>query len=206
MRDDEDVGAKAAEQADDLAFAAEVLSSRGQVDRSRIGIVGHSFGARGGLLLAMRDTSVRALVSLDGGIGVATGTASLEHTQGYAAPEAKAPMLHFYETLDAYMTPDFALLRSLTSSDRWLVGPVPLRHHLFTSLGTDSTLGASTGSNATTVRAYVAVMQATGEFLDAFVKNVPASRAAVSGSAGWPARLPSTHLRAVTTPPSRARP
>ncbi|HEY8258461.1 MAG TPA: alpha/beta fold hydrolase [Gemmatimonadales bacterium] len=206
MREETEVGEKAAEQAGDLGFAVEVLARRAQVDASSIGVVGHSFGARGGLLLAMRDERVRALVSLDGGIGVATGSSSLEHTKGFSALGAKVPTLHFYETLDAYMAPDFSLLRRLTSSERWLVGPVGLHHHLFTVLGTDSTLGAATGSDSRSVRAYAGVMQATGEFLDAFVRDLPAARATVLGSPGWPAGLPTTHLPAATTPPIRARP
>ena len=60
----------------------------------RIGVVAHSFGARGALLLSMRDPRVAALVSLDGGIGTATGRASFEVLPSYHAGAATAPILH----------------------------------------------------------------------------------------------------------------
>jgi pimeloyl-ACP methyl ester carboxylesterase len=91
-------------------------------------VVAHSFGARAALLLAMLDPQVAAVVSLDGGIGTATGRASLEALPFYRAAAVRAPILHFYEELDEFMAPDFGLLHSLTAADRWLVS-VPAMHH-----------------------------------------------------------------------------
>jgi pimeloyl-ACP methyl ester carboxylesterase len=100
--------------------------------------VGHSFGARGALLYDMRERRVAALVSLDGGIGTATGRAGFEAAPSFRAGSARAPILHFYQPLDKFMTPDFGLLRSHDSAERWLVRVPGLHHHQFTSLGAAS--------------------------------------------------------------------
>ena len=199
MEHEEEMGARAAEQAADLALVLATLARLPQVEVTRVGVVGHSFGARAALLFAMAEPRVRALVSLDGGIGTATGRASLEAEPGFHARASKAPILHFYETLDPFMAPDFALLRTLTSADEWLVGPVGLHHHLFTSLGADTGLGAATGATAGSVEAYSAVTLATGRFLDAFLKgNGRVLQASLPSD--WARGLPVTRVRASTKP------
>ena len=72
MESEADVPAMAEEQARDLEVALQVLSPRGMVDAARAGVIGYSFGSRPALLLAGRRPALRALVSLDGGIGSAT--------------------------------------------------------------------------------------------------------------------------------------
>lgn len=187
LTDEAQMGARAAEQAIDLERAAEELRRRrSDIAGDLIGVVGHSFGARAGLLMLMRGAGVRALVSLDGGIGTATGRSSLEALAGFRATAAQAPILHFYETLDDHMTPDFSLLRSLTGAERW-VRRTPLRHHLFTSLGaasgTHRDMRVAIAANDTTAAAYIAVVEETKGFLDAFLKHKPAARARLNGPA-----------------------
>jgi len=188
LTDEAQMGTRAAEQAMDLERAAEDLRRRrSDIADDLIGVVGHSFGARAGLLLLMRDSGVRALVSLDGGIGTATGRSSLEALPGFRATAVQAPILHFYEELDDFMTPDFSLLRSLTGAERW-VRRAPLRHHLFTSLGaasgTHRAMRVAIGADDTTAAAYIAVVEETKGFLDAFLKHEPAARARLDGPAG----------------------
>lgn len=133
--DEADLGPGAEEQADDLADIVNLVSKRPDVDARRIGIVGHSLGARGALFLAMRDRRVRALVSLDGGIGAASGNASMAASPSFASRRLRAHVLHFYETEDAFMTPDFTLLADLREADIVLAHTPGLHHHHFTSLG-----------------------------------------------------------------------
>lgn len=190
LKDEEELGARAEEQELDLAFVRERLAGRPDIIGPHIGLVAHSFGARAALLLAMRDSLVTALVSLDGGIGTATGRTSLEAVPFYRAGAVRAAILHFYEELDAFMTPDFGLMRSLTAADRWLV-PVPtLHHHHFTSLGAVSidypTLRPAIAATAETAQAYASVARATLEFLDAFVKGDQIDRDRFRRGAGWP--------------------
>ena len=189
LTDEREVGARAAEQARDLALLAGEMARRPDVDASRIGLVGHSFGARAALLLAMRDTRVAALVSLDGGIGTAAGRGSLEAAPGFAPERLETPVLHLYETADSVMAPDFGLLRSLDRADRW-IGRVPgMRHHLFTSLGAAAGeqpgLRRALGASAEVGAGYAAIAAATADFLDAFVAGDERARERIRKGADW---------------------
>jgi dienelactone hydrolase len=190
LTDEAQMGARADEQALDLVFVRESLADRPDVIGGHFGLVAHSFGARAALLLAMRDSRVAGVVSLDGGIGTATGRASLEAVPSYRAGALRAPILHFYEELDAFMAPDFSLLRSLTAADRWLVSVPALHHHHFTTLGAVSIqypqLRPAIRATAATAEAYASVARATLEFLDAFTKDDRTARARFRRGAAWP--------------------
>ena len=144
-------------------------------------MVGHSFGPRGALLLAMRDSRVGALVSLDGGIGTATGLPALEAVPTFDPAAVRAPVLHFYERFDRFMAPDFTLLRTLQNADRWLVEVPALHHSGFTSLGAVSQSRPSLPLAEITADAmgnqYAGVERATLEFLDTFLSGDAAARA-----------------------------
>jgi dienelactone hydrolase len=134
MKSADDVGPFAQRQAEALSRAASLLDGLGGVDAARMGVVGHSFGARAALLVAMHDARTRAVVSLDGGIGTAQGVESFRSAPWFDASRVTPPILHLYETADSFMSPDFALLRQLR-------GPLTveevsgLRHVHFTTLG-----------------------------------------------------------------------
>jgi dienelactone hydrolase len=134
MKSADDVGPFAQRQAEELSRAASLLGDLGGVDVARMGVVGHSFGARAALLVAMHEPRLRAGVSLDGGIGTAQGVDSFRRAPWFDANRVTPPILHIYETSDSFMSPDFTLLRQLR-------GPVTLeealglRHVHFTTLG-----------------------------------------------------------------------
>lgn len=174
MKSEEDIAAKAEEQAGDLAVAALKVKTRQELEAEGLAVVGHSFGARAALLFAMSDSPVRALVSFDGGIGAKTGRGTLERSGLFNAKAMTAPILHFYEDLDAFMAPDFDLLDSLDGSRRFLVKVPAMRHVHFTSVGPLSSqtpsLAAATRATAATDRSVKVVSSSTVSFLDAFVK------------------------------------
>ena len=182
MKGEEEIAAKAAEQAADLAYAASQGKTREEVQQEGLAVVGHSFGARAALLFAMRQPAVRAFVSLDGGIGAKTGRGSLERSPLFDAKALKAPLLHFYEELDAFMAPDFGTIDSLEASRRYLV-KVPDMHHVhFTSAGAllprAPSLAAATRASSGTTRSVQAVSAATISFLDSILKSSPGAAAA----------------------------
>ena len=121
----------------------------------------------------------------------------------------RAAILHFYERLDAFMTPDFALLGSLTSADRWLVAVPDLHHHHFTSLGAASiefpSLQDAIGATNATGEAYVSVARGTLEFLDAFVKQDSTARRHFHFGATWPHLGPMQEIVADATTPGDRR-
>lgn len=173
----DDVGASAEEEASDLAFVIAQVRLRPGVNAQRIAVVGHSFGARGALLLAMRRPGIGALVSLDGGIGTATGLASFRAAPSFAPEAMHAPVLHIYETLDSFMTPDWTLLKSMHNAPVWIGEASAMHHHHFTSLGGlgsgyEALLVATGGTEATT-RSFVDVATTVRGFLDARMGNTP---------------------------------
>lgn len=54
----------------DAQRAVDVLESRGEVDSSRIGCMGHSLGAKEALYLGAFDNRIKVIVSNEGGIGI----------------------------------------------------------------------------------------------------------------------------------------
>jgi dienelactone hydrolase len=190
LSDESEVGARAAEQATDLEMAAAFLiRRRHDVSKERIGVICHSFGARAGVLMMMHEPRVAALVSLDGGIGTATGRSSMEAVPEYRARAVRAPILHFYEEWDSDMTHDFTLLLSFTQAERW-IRLVPLHHHLFSSLGAASIsqpgLRSAIAATDSTGGAYAAVESETLVFLNAFLKRDRAARSRLSDMADRP--------------------
>ena len=190
----DDVGASAEEEAGDLAFVIAHARVRADVNAHHIAVVGHSFGARGALLLAMRRSGIGALVSLDGGIGTATGLASFRAAPSFAPEAMQAPVLHIYETLDAFMTPDWTLLKTMHNAPVWIAEASAMHHHHFTSLGGlgagyEALLVATGGTEATT-RSFVEVATTVREFLDPWVGNTPpVSSAPATGGPPTPGGL-----------------
>lgn len=135
MKSAEDVGIAAQREAERLAIVLDIALARPGADPRRIAVVGHSFGARAALLLAMHDRRIKALASLDGGIGTAQAIDSFTRAKWFAPAHPVIPLLHFYETADTFMAPDFTLLRSLPLRDLSLRRADPLHHVHFTTLG-----------------------------------------------------------------------
>lgn len=133
MTNENQTGEFARLQADDMSRALDVVSRSLRVDSMHVAIVGHSFGARSALLMAMSNDRVRALVSLDGGIGTATGRTSFENASGFTLELKLPPLLHFYERLDAFMTPDFSFLASLRFASATMTPVAETHHQHFTS-------------------------------------------------------------------------
>jgi dienelactone hydrolase len=134
MSSEAEVGPMAEQQAVELGHAVDAVSAWPSAKRDARFAVGHSFGARAALLMAMRDPSIRGVVSLDGGIGTATASDVFRKAPSYDASRARAPILHFYEDLDAFMKPDFTLLQSLPAP--LTRTPLAGMHHAhFTTVG-----------------------------------------------------------------------
>lgn len=131
VREESEMGAKAQEQAE--AFAA-LLAKLPNADPKNVSAVGHSFGARSMLLFAMRHPT-RALISLDGGIGTASGIDVLRKAPWFDAKKPLPPILHLYEDTDAFMKPDHAFLRSLPAKSLHVERVDALRHAHFTTWG-----------------------------------------------------------------------
>ncbi len=173
MERDDQVGEFAERQARELKAAIRRVAAVLPADTTRVAIVGHSFGARAALLLAMQDPRVRALVSLDGGIGTATGLASFRSAPSFRPEASLPPLLHLYEALDPFMTPDFSLLRALRTDTLSLV-PVAEMHHVhFTTWGFAVSrfpaLAEATHATAETPASVRKVVESVAAFLRRYV-------------------------------------
>src|SRR4051812_39936008 len=181
MKGEEDIAKTAEDQALDLAILAKAARERPFVakDPARTALVAHSFGARAALLYAMQNGAA-ALVSLDGGIGTKTGQNELRKSRFYDSARAKLPILHIYEQLDAFMAPDFTLLRSLRGADLRLVRATHLHHMHFTTVGEAvgnfPALAKVTHADSRTPQAYSDVAGATVAFLQAALADAPRPR------------------------------
>ena len=169
------IGAVARAQAADLAFALAAVRREPGLQTGAAGIAGHSLGARGALLFAMAEPAVRAVVSLDGGIGTATGSESMLAEIG-PGRRLRTPLLHIYERRDAYMAPDFRFLRTVAPGARVHVAESPALHHVhFSSFGDLAAalpaLGARTGAPATMPSDLAQVRRTVLRFLDRELGN-----------------------------------
>jgi hypothetical protein len=121
----------------------------------------------------MSEPRTQALVSLDGGIGVATGEDVLPAARGWDPKKAAIPILHIYEDVEPFMAPDFDLLGSLSGARVWLVKVDGLRHVHFTSVGHlmrgSSSLAKATSADESSGRAIEAVDRLVLALLDEFV-------------------------------------
>jgi dienelactone hydrolase len=135
MTEESQIGEFADLQERALEEAVGMASAAVNARTARMAVIGHSFGARAALLLAMEDRRVRALVSLDGGIGTTTGTKYLETASSFHAERQLPPTLHVYEKLDEFMKPDFTFLTNLHIRILVLVEAHDMHHIHFTSYG-----------------------------------------------------------------------
>ena len=198
MQSEEDIARHVEAQTLDLAFAARKLRMSPGTRAGRYGVVGHSFGARSALLLAMRDPDVGALVSLDGGIGGKAGKGQIEKTRGFDLARSTVPILHLYEEGDRFMVPDLDLLRSL-AGPRWLVKVDAMRHVHFSSTGamarTEPSAAKATSATPDTGAAWDVAAETTLRFLDRFLRDAAPLRASWEPPASpllHPTALPST--------------
>ncbi len=135
----EQIGAKAVEQAEDVDRAASAIGDWPNAVNIPVSVIGHSFGARGALIYAMHHPT-NALISLDGGIGTASGAKSMLDQKMMDLTVAMPPVLHFYELLDDRMNPDFRMLKSLRTPDLQLVRMDSMQHVHFTTDGFAATM------------------------------------------------------------------
>jgi dienelactone hydrolase len=173
MQREDQVGEYAERQARELSHALAVARPVIPFDSNRIALVSHSFGARAALLLAMHDRRIRALVSLDGGIGTASAQAAFTSTPAFDETAALPPLLHFSESLDSFMTPDYGMLRALHSAALTIRETVAMHHVHFTSYGFLAAgfpdIATVTHATPGTARSVRGVAEETLAFLDRYL-------------------------------------
>ena len=179
---DLDVGVTGVEtEIRDLEDALAAAAGRADVDATRLGVVGMSFGSLTALGFQMRHPSVRAVVSLDGGIGSTTDPTMLQQSPFYASERADAPLLHVYGPGPGA---DLTYLRGRELAPHWFIGFPGLRHGDFAGYGILEALapGILGPRSIDVTRSTAWAFRYTRRFLEAFVQGDTASRRFLDGT------------------------
>jgi len=113
----------------DIEFVSGFLQRLPEVDHEKLGLIGMSFGSAAVVGEATRNSGVRALISLDGGIGEGGVSFLLTRTPYYDVSRIKAPLLHLYTNTNPHL--DLTRLNSYKYSTRYLVTIPRMRHSDF---------------------------------------------------------------------------
>ena len=171
METEADVLPTAMQQAADMKWMIDSLKDKPFIDRNRIAIVAHSFGARSALLLSFELPEVKAIVSLDGGIANREGKGWIEKSPHFRPEQFQTPLLHIYEDQEEFMQPDFDLLNSLKHSDRYLIKVSNMRHHEFSSYGFAAASIAGLSRTPDLKKKWDVISKYTLRFVDSFLKQ-----------------------------------
>jgi pimeloyl-ACP methyl ester carboxylesterase len=155
----------------DYEFGLKILQEEFQMETDAIGVAGFSFGGQSAIALAIRNGQVKAVASLDGGIGSAFGARLLESQSYYDTKKLSQPILHLYNARDPYT--DLKWLKTAPRSQRFLVSMKNMEHGHFTSFGMlNEWLPGIMGENAPDPGAgYDAVITLTADFFHTSIKN-----------------------------------
>ncbi len=158
-------------QVKDYEFALRIIEKEFSVATGKIAVVGFSFGGQSAVALSLRNKNIKAIVSLDGGIGSAFGAELLSRQRYYDVRTITAPVLHLYNPNDTYT--DLAWFDKITTTNRFLAAMKNMQHGHFTSFGLlNKTIPGIMGKTAADPgNGYEAVMLLTKEFLDRYFKN-----------------------------------
>lgn len=117
----------------DMEFVLASLKEFPQVDGQNLALIGMSFGSAGVIGFQTRHPEVRAMISLDGGIGEGGVSFLVTRTPYYDVSRIKAPLLHLYTPNNPHL--DLTRIESYKYSTRYLVTIPRMRHGDFVAYG-----------------------------------------------------------------------
>lgn len=158
-------------QVKDYEFALNIVREEYGITTSAIGVAGFSFGGQSAVALALRNPDIKAIVSLDGGIGSEFGSKLLSMQENYDDQKVVQPVLHLYNAKDSHTNLNW--FNRTRNSDRYLVAMKNMEHGHFTSFGLikDVVPGIMGTKVADPGNGYEAVMVMTKTFMDQNLKS-----------------------------------
>jgi len=158
-------------QVKDYEFALKIVEQEFFFLKEKVAVLGFSFGGQSAVAMALRNKNVKALVSLDGGIGSAFGAQLLSKQPYYDAVSVTSPILHLYNPGDTYT--DLKWFDNINNTNRFLGAMKNMQHGHFTSFGLLNNVvpGIMGKTEADPGNGYETVMLLTKKFLDNFLKR-----------------------------------
>ncbi len=155
----------------DMEFVLSSAKQLPHVDATRLGLIGMSFGSAAVIGFHTRHPEVRAMISLDGGIGEGGVGFLVTRTPFFETSRLRAPLLHLYTPNNPHL--DLNSLESYRYSTRYLVNIPRMRHGDFGGYGmleqfVPKILGESPGDTKT---GFEWVCRYTLNFLEASLNN-----------------------------------
>lgn len=117
----------------DTEFVMTVARKQPNVDGRKLGLIGMSFGSAAVIGFQTRHPELRAMISLDGGIGEAGVGNLITRTPYFSIDRIKAPLLHLYTPNNPHL--DLKHIKSYTQATRYLVTIPRMRHGDFVAYG-----------------------------------------------------------------------
>jgi dienelactone hydrolase len=160
----------------DYEFALELLQKEFPFINSMAAAVGFSFGGQSAAALALRNPTIKVVVSFDGGIGSVFGAQLLSNQPYYQQQQFTVPILHLYNAADSYT--DLQWFNSIRHSSRYVAAINNMQHGHFTSFGLfDKMIPGLMGKEAADPgHGYEAVMLLTKKFIDQSLKEKAGNR------------------------------
>jgi len=119
----------------DMEFAWSVLQTEPNIDKTKLGVIGHSVGAIEAAILALRNADVSAVIGLDGTYGFQGSSSVLTHSHGYAPQKMRAAFLDLRRAQGAQGDEplDLSAIESFRHADRTFIASAKMHHSDFTS-------------------------------------------------------------------------
>ena len=145
-------------------------------DKDKVATAGAFYGAMAAVSLATRHSEVKAVLSLDGGIGSDWGGYMLSRMPFYDVEKITAPIMHLYSSIDPGT--NLRWFRDYKHSERYMVAFGQMRHMDFVSFSmleqyVPGIVGEAKGDPN---RSYSWMCRYAQNFLDAKLKNDSGAR------------------------------
>jgi hypothetical protein len=158
----------------DLEFVLKTVQQNfSNANLNSIGVVGYSYGAMAAVAFAMRHDNVKAVISLDGGIGSLWGGHLLSTLKDYDLTKINKPLLHLWSDLEAGF--DLRYIRNYNSATRYIVRAGSLEHNSFVTDGPLSAVVHNKPNKQERIREHQKVCNTSVLFLNQELHNTKAN-------------------------------
>lgn len=154
-------------QAQDIEFIINYLKSADNIDPSKIGTFGYSWGGLSNVIHQMRNDHVKAVASWDGSIEY-HGYEIAKNMKDFKSDKLNVPYIFFSNNNEDYT--EFPFYNSVSSNKKYLFRFKKLEHAEFTSYWTNFR-NAKANASSYDIESYKNVCEYTLVFFDIYLKD-----------------------------------